>query len=292
MSTLPLQTAPPGVDADTWVNGAPAQPAVGDLWLLSWDGQGLGLGVIASRHDSFVLVWPVSLPGEPVAPPAVQVDDTPLGRPLFAWPSRETGVSDALLHRRLGALLDPAVMDATADAFDDGTTPPLPFAPAPQPQDADAADAYSRQLVDTWERICLTQWPTVVDADTLDADALRASGLAPSRVANLLGLPIEQAAAIFLGETAVTPDQARTLEHAAQVSPGSLLAQATIPDAVVRRLIDPRRKDQVLAVSEQHAMPESQARDLVASRFALAARSSADDDARLDAVFTRLLADQ
>jgi len=292
MSTIPLQTAPPGVDADTWVNGVPAPPAVGDLWLLSWDGQGLGLGVIASRHDSFVLVWPVSLPGDPVSPPAVQIAQTPLGVELHAWPTRETGVNDALLHRRLGPLLDPEVMDTTADAMDDGDSPPLPFAPTPSPDLAEAAYTYSLQMVDVWERICFIQWPAPDVAETIDVDAMRTAGLAPSRVAELLGLPVEQAVAIFFGETPVTQEQARTLEGAVQAAAGSLVSQAAIPDTVVRKLIDPRRKDQVLAVGERRALTEAQARDLVASQFALAARSNADDDSRLDAVFTRLLADQ
>ncbi|QGH69779.1 hypothetical protein [Pseudactinotalea sp. HY158] len=289
MSTIPLDTAPPGVDVDTWVNGAPARPAAGDLWLLSWDGHGLGLGVIASRHDGFVLVWPVSLPGDPVAPPAVQVDDTPLGVPLFPWPSRETGIGDALLHRRLGPLLAPEAMGATADAFEDGTPPPLPFAPTPPPQGADAADTYSRQLIDTWERICFIQWPAPDAAETIYTDALRAAGLAPSEVADLLNLPTDQAVAIFLGQAPVTPEQASTLEGAAQAEPG--LLRAPMLDAAARKLIDPGRKAQVLAVSGHRNVSESQARDLVASQFALAARSNANADARLDAVFARLLAD-
>lgn len=289
-TTIPLDTAPPGVDTDTWVDGAPARPAAGDLWLLSWDGHGLGLGVIASRHDGFILVWPVSMPDDPVAPPAVQVDDTPLDVRLFPWPSRETGVGDALLHRRLGQLLAPEVMDAIAEAFEDGTHPPLPFAPIPPPQGASVADTYSRQLVDTWERICLTQWPDPDSLDTMDADALRAAGLVPSRVADLLDLPTDEAVAIFLGQAPATPQQASTLEEAAEAEPGSLRARTL--DAAVRRLIDPARKAQVLAVSGHRHVSESQARDLVASQFALAARSNADDDARLDAVFARLLADR
>jgi len=127
-------------------------PAAGDLVELAHDGRRLSLALVASAHDGFVLVWPVSSPGAPVSPPAVRVGGGLFG-PVFAWPSRETGVDAGLVSRVLGRLLSPTLVAEVADAIDDGATPPLQFAPAPPPHLADAALAYSVAMVEAWARV-------------------------------------------------------------------------------------------------------------------------------------------
>lgn len=291
MGTFTLDEPPNGVDAARWLVGAHVDPAVGDLWLLSWDGVGLGLGVISARYDGFVLVWPVSVPGDPIAPPSVVVPDTPLGVPLFPWPSRETGVGDALLHRWLGTLLSPMAMALTADAFDDGSPPPLEFAPEPSSDAAAAAAlAYSRELVATWEHICLVQWPAVTRELRLDPEALRAGGLAPSVVASALDLTIADAVSVFRGEALVTAAQLETLVSATGRRAEDLLRQGET-DSVAARLMNPLRKREVVQVAETLGIGEGAARDRVVWEFALAARSSGGTDQRLDGVFARLLAE-
>jgi len=289
MTTFTLDEPPAGVGADRWLTDAPADPAVGDLWLLSWDGVGLGLGVISARHDGFVLIWPVSVPSDPVAPPALAVADSPLGVPLFPWPSRETGVGDALLHRRLGTLLSPLAMARTAEAFDEGSEPPLPFASSPVDDTAQAALAYSVELVGAWERICLLQWPSLDQESRLDPDAMRDSGLAPSAVADALGIDTADAVAVFLGQSPVTRAQLEALAAASDARPEDLLDQGA-PQAAALRLISPRRKEQVLQVAARLGLREGAARDRVVREFALAARSSGGVEQRLDGVFARLLA--
>lgn len=289
MRALPLTAPPPGIGVDAWTTSRGDSIEVGDLWLLSWDGRGVGLGVVSACFDGFVLAWPVSPPDEPVAPPAVEVAETPLGVSLFPWPSRETGVGDALLHRNLGRLMSPESMASTMDAFEDGSPPPLPFAAEPDPALAPAAAAYSVELVDHWEGICLTQWPDPAAAEELDPQALSAVGLTPSRVAFLLGLEASAAVQVFRGERPVSAADAEVLAHATGVGPAEL--RPTQMREAVRRLSAPRRKTQVLAVAERLGLRESATRDLVASEYALAARSRADAETRLDAVFARLLGD-
>jgi|GEM_PF-1481024 len=129
-----------------------ATAAPGELWQLRYRGENLGLALVAVVADGYALVWPVSGPADPVSRPAVRATG-PDGEPVFLWPSRETGVDPALLRHRLGRVLDPETVAALADAIDDGTQPPLPFAPDPAPEAAAAAQVYSLALIERWARI-------------------------------------------------------------------------------------------------------------------------------------------
>ncbi len=159
----------------------PDRVAAGDLWLLSWDGIGLGLGVISAHMRDYVLMWPVTLPSEPSHSPALLTEDSPLGVPVSIWPTRETGVGDALLHRRLGRLLTPRLMVAIEDALDEDESPPLPIA-AP-PSDPAQQRAQDEEMIDRWEAICLMQWPAPTATDLrLDREAAGRHGLTPTRL--------------------------------------------------------------------------------------------------------------
>ncbi len=286
MRTISLTEAPQGIDPQLWrIDDAPA-PVAGDLWLLSWDGTGLALGMVSSVHDGFVLVWPVSLPGDPVSRPAVTVTDTPLGVDLHVWPSRETGVGIELLHRRLGSMLDQQTIAATADAFDDGEPPPLPF--ADEPTDEQVARDYSLDMIEAWESICLRQWPQAGRTIVLDPDLLRRAELTPSRVAKTLGLESADAIHAFRGESSLSTSQAEQLASSAGVDLEDLAAAAST-GLVARLLVQPARKASTLAVASALGVGESQARDRIAAEYALAARSSGDASQRLDAVFDRML---
>lgn len=289
MTTIPLLEAPPGIaHPRIWVEGEPGEVAVGDLWLLSWDGVGLGLAVVSARLAGYVLVWPASLPTDEAYSPAVRVPSSPLGVPVDVWPTRETGVGDALLHRRLGSLLDRRLMVSIGDAVDDGALPPLPFAPAAL--DADVQRSRDEAMIDHWEAVCLTQWPSLaVLASRLDPETVRALGLTPSQVGALLELDAVDAVAVVRGEVALTPDQAEVVAGYAGVRREDLMSPTR--DAAVRALLDPTWKARVLALAVRRSLAEGAARDLVASEFALAARSSNTVDDRLRAVFARLLAD-
>jgi len=126
--------------------------APGELWLLRHRGEDLGLALVAAATGAYALVWPVSGPADPISRPAVRATG-PDGEPVYLWPSREVGVDPALLHHRLGRVLDPGAVAALADAIDAGEVPPLPFAPEPAPEAAAAAQVYSLGLVERWARI-------------------------------------------------------------------------------------------------------------------------------------------
>ncbi|WP_284251866.1 hypothetical protein [Litorihabitans aurantiacus] len=260
----------------------------GDLWLLSWDNLARGLGLVTAHFDEYTLVWPISLPSDPVAPPAIEIRQTPLGIPLYAWPSRETGISTALFDRPLGPLLNKSLVDATATAFDDGTPPPIPFTPEPTAEGRPAAKEYSRLLVDIWATLGDIQWPTFGTEARLNPDTLRAAGIKPSTLAHVLGMQTAAAVQAFRGESPVTSDQAESLAQVTGLDTRQLITTDSFE--VSLRLLKPQYKNQLRQVSLQLRVDESRARDIVASEFELAARSNGTIDSRLNGVFARLIA--
>lgn len=85
--------------------GEVGQPAVGDLWVISADGQDRGVVMISAVRDLHVLAWPVTLPTSAAAAPAflITVPDT---GDFVAWPDAEFGLALAALDRRLAHVLD------------------------------------------------------------------------------------------------------------------------------------------------------------------------------------------
>lgn len=134
-------------------NGAQSeQVRAGDLWVLSWDGEVVGLAAIAAAKHGFVLAWPVTLPGEVSFAPGLVVENSPLGVPVTLWPTRETGIGDHLLDRSLGQLLLPDRIRPISFALDDSDDPGLAFAPG-SARDSDNTEA-DRLMVDHWTELC------------------------------------------------------------------------------------------------------------------------------------------
>lgn len=116
-----------GPSADLWERGlADTALRPGDLWVLSWDGRTVGHAVISAVKDGYVLVWPVTLPGEPAFAPGLTISPSPLGEPVVVWPTRETGIGLYLLDRSLGRLLDQQRLREISDALDAGVDPGRP----------------------------------------------------------------------------------------------------------------------------------------------------------------------
>lgn len=284
---LTLEHAPSGVDSKLWVTGAPDAPAVGDLWLLSWDGVALELAVISAVAPTFVLVWPASLPDAPSFPPAVVATETPLGLPLHLWPTRETGIGLHLLHRRFGSFLTARTMGLVSDELDVGESSVLPLA-SPNVEAANV-EAASDALVDRWEAICFHTWPARQAGITpLGPRVLSQAGLEVGDLADALGIALPEAVGIARGETAPTAEHLAVLAARLGVDPEQLLQNEL--DADARLLLSPSAKDDILKIAQGHGTDEAGARDLIRSEFALAARSDGDPQARLTASIHRLLA--
>ena len=283
---LKLDEAPPEVSAEAWASGSSSLPSVGDLWLLSWDGEALGLAIVSGVAPSFVLVWPVTLPGEPSFPAAIEIPATPLGQPLNVWPSRETGIGMHLLHRRFGQAISERMMAATASALEGDGEMPLSFASpnVDEPEREAASDA----MVDRWESICLHIWPEPrAGVEPFDSNALRALGLQVGDLRAALGLNVPDAVSLFSGEIAPTETQVQELVEQTGMGVSELLI--THLDEASRELLSPEIKDDVLAIASLRDVSEEAARALLRSEYALAARSDGSPRARLEAAIHRLL---
>lgn len=285
---LNLDSPPPvGINVDLWRQGEVADAAVGGLWLLSWDAEALALGVIAGVGDGYVLVWPVTLPAEAAFRPAVQVSKSPLGIPVFMWASRETGVGLHMLHRRFGALLAESVMADVAEAMEEGTVGPLPYAPTPlHPAHLSTDD---ETMIDQWEAICLNVWPrSRPDWAPLNRDVLRSLGFRPSDIAGALDIGASEAVALFNGERTPSDAQLAALESHLRAPQSQLLDP--LVDESARELLSPAWKDAVLKIAAYLGDNEGAARDMARQEYAYAPRSTGTKSDRMREAIRRVLA--
>jgi hypothetical protein len=284
---LKLDSAPLDVTNDAlWRVGTPGTPQIGDLWLLSWNGDVLGLALVSGVGDGYLLVWPVTLQSDLAFRPAVEVPDSPLGTPLFVWPTRETGIGAHVLHRRFGTLLPEHVMALVAEAAEQGLEGPLRYAPdGPRHPAIDAADD---AMVDRWESICLNIWPHPRPGSApLNRRLLRTRGLRPSDLAEALGVTTPDAVALYSGEQSPDKAQIAALESHFRIPAEELLDPLT--DEAARELLSPVWKDDILAVGRHYGEDESAARDHLRQEYALAARATGGRTDRMRAAVHRLL---
>lgn len=284
---LELNSPPPcGVDAGLWRQNAVADPAVGDLWLLSWNAEALALGVIAGIGDGYVLVWPVTLPSDAAFRPAVQVCESPLGIPVFMWASRETGVGLHMLHRRYGPLLAESAMAEVAEAMEDGIDGPLPYAPVAVHPGHESSD--DDTMIDKWETICLNVWPrSNPDWAPLNRNVLRSRGVRPSYLAGILGIEASEAVALFNGER--IPDDAQLAALESQLGAARSELLGPLVDESARELLTPALKEDVLKIAAHLGNDEETARDMARQEYAYAPRSTGTNRDRMREAIQRVL---
>ena len=281
-----LETPPDGVSNERWHGEAAVAPEVGDLWLISWNGEALALAVLASTRDTFTLCWPVTLSDAPVFAPALEVPSTLLDVPLLVWPTRETGIGLHMLHRRLGRLLTAKTMSLIDVAVETGGRDfPLPL--ASYTVDGEEAERESDEMVDRWERICLNTWPEIVPGSSpFNADAFREAHLYAGDLAGILGITVPAAVSLVRGESVPSAAQLEMVAVAIGRDAEALLDAGS--DAGARLLVQPVFKESLVELARIREFSEADARNLARGEFALAARSDGDDRARLQATIDRL----
>lgn len=276
---------PTGIPESThhlWDEGTGATtPQRGELWVLSWDTDVVGLALIASAREDFVLAWPVSLPGEASFAPGRVVDQSPLDVPVTLWPTRETGIGLHLLDRSLGRLLDVEFMRSVMRALDDESEPPLRAAAgsADDPRNS-AAD---RALIEHWTELCFHNAGVGVE-NFLDRDQVQAAGGSARTAADVLGLAPPQLGPIWDGVVPVADEQLSLLAETLDVEGAALLRSDPLA-SVVMRLASPRFKPAIKDKMTSTGWSESTVRNAVRSEYTLAAR---DDAATPDAVDRKL----
>ena len=204
-----LETPPTGVDQALWAGGGlTPRPEVGDLWLISWDGVALALGVVSRVASSFVLCWPVTLTDAEVFAPALTVDSSPLEVPVLVWPTRETGVGTHMLHRRFGQLLTAKTIALVDVALDEESGGVFPLPLTQQTIEGEAAELASDSMLDLWEGICLNVWPEAVPGESpFSVSVMRTAGLQVADLADTLGVPLPVAVSLMRGENIPTIEQ-------------------------------------------------------------------------------------
>lgn len=279
-----LTDAPEGVlDQALWTSGLDGVPQVGDLWLLSWNYEVLGLIVLSGVAEDFVMGWPVTLPTEPAFTPAFFAD-SPIGHNFGVWPTRETGVGMHLLHRRFGKLLSAELMHEIGRAIDNGEMPNIDF--APKPIDTTSAIQFSDQMIDQWQSICFNQWPLPSsDQSPFDREQLIEFDIKPSDLATIFRVSQFVASALYRGTRVPTIEQIDALAKAANVDAYALVSP--VRDEGARLLINPLWKDAVINAGLKRSVSEPRARCGIQEEYAVAARFNGSREERLRAAIDR-----
>ncbi|SEH79486.1 hypothetical protein SAMN04489835_4217 [Mycolicibacterium rutilum] len=256
-----------------WDRGAQSkQVRAGDLWILSWDGDDVGLAMIAAAKLGFVLAWPVTLPGEVSFAPGLVVEDSPLGVPVTLWPTRETGLGGHLLDRSLGQLLPPARILPLSSAMDDGDDPGFAFAPGSA---SDAANnGADRLMVDHWTELCFNTGGAEEGA-FLDSEKVQQAGGNSRIVGEVLGLALPELRSLMTGVVPVTAEQLAAVAERLGVEAESLVGEDPLADVVID-IASPRYKQDIVARTEETGLAEADIRRLVRREFPLAARDDGD----------------
>ncbi|MDR3202672.1 MAG: hypothetical protein LBT54_06035 [Bifidobacteriaceae bacterium] len=280
---------PDGVDVALWRGGVPGEAKTGDIWLMSWDGRALGLGVIAGFGSDFIHMWPVTLPGELAFRPAVVAPDSPFGVPLTVWPSRETPMGYHLLHRGFGHVLPANAMALIEDAVEDGAAILDPHRYAPDRIDTRECEAADGEMLNQWDAIFWNVWPpSAVGSMPFNIGLLRERGFAPGRIAAVLGVDTSMVLGLVEQTEYPSAEQVQAIAAAAGVAEPIDLLSPVSNEGVFAQL-SPTLKDEVLRVGRHLNLHEAKARDAILSEFALAARAE-NQEGRARGAIGRLLA--
>lgn len=166
--------------------GEVGQPAVGDLWVVSADGQDRGVVMISAVRDLHVLAWPVTLPTSAAAAPAflITVPDT---GDFVAWPDAEFGLALAALDRRLAHVLD----DRTTRTIRWAVTEDEPVdsvSTCPAVDTPEAVAAFEAVCSQAWA-LGDWAWPdNTIGEAALSQDALSDAGVEIAQLAQALGV--------------------------------------------------------------------------------------------------------
>jgi hypothetical protein len=292
MQGLSLTEAPATLSTEgerLWLDGLPAPVAQGDLWLLSWDNQALGLVVIRRTRDDYIVGWPATLPGDPSFFPALLVEQAGLGCTVTIWPQAATGIGRHLLHRRLGNLLSPRTVDLVEEAARGQGEPPV--GSAPRSDDEDGKARLGAELLSHYEAICFHQWPGLAIGEaTLNLTYIESRGLGAHSVSAILGTTAPDTLALLRQQRPPTSGEVTRLAAAWGAPPADFLAPQH--SEAVAELLDPGYKDDLLRIVLQRGLSEARARSLVQREFDLAARTdkrAGSRSTRMRAAISRLL---
>jgi len=266
-----------------WLQAGSSDVSVGDLWLLSWNGDAPMLVVLARVIDDYVLGCPVTLASEPSFAPALGAQSAVLNVPLSIWPVAETGLGRHLLTRNYGPLISEQTARAMRRYAEDGAEAPLPVV------DGDFDQDVFDNLLTRMQSLCFHEWPTAEPGHALlDRPAMNAHNASVQMLVDVLDVDVPTASGLLQGHLVPTREQVAALaDHLDVADPAHLLSVPT--DEAARALIQPKFKAKLLAVMARFHDDEASARRRAREEYALAARSDASSLERMDEALNRLL---
>lgn len=272
MSEYSLASPPSALSEDAqsrWVEEAPVDPSPGDVWLLSWDGDARGLVLVTSVHLGFVRGMPITLGTRFASENEAVLPETALGAEATIWYRAETGLGAFLLHRCLGSVASTEQIRELRRASFEGTDPPLPRGSGPR--DAEA-EAYFARLLDEYQSLCFIEWPAPVPGEAvLDTKLLISQGVDIEALAGACSLSVPEALHLWKGEWTVSEVLAPQIASAFHFEMSDFLAVKL--DDAIQELTSPFLKSGLATLAARRSISEREARNLVRSEFALAARS-------------------
>ncbi|WP_222622184.1 hypothetical protein [Mycolicibacterium fluoranthenivorans] len=248
------------------------QVRAGDLWILSWDGEFVGLALIAAAKDEYVLAWPVTLPDEVSFAPGLIIEESPLGVPVTLWATRETGIGNYLLDRNLGQLLPPDRIRPLSFALDDDDDPGLPFA-AGSARDSENADA-DRLMIEHWTELCFNTGGAE-EGLFLDSAKVQHAGGTSRLIAQVLGLGLPELRSVMIGVVPINAEQLAAVGELLGVEGESLAGADPLADVVID-IARPRYKHLIVERTLETGHPEADIRRFARREYALAARNDGD----------------
>lgn len=250
-----------------------ADPKVGELWSLTWNGELLGHAVVASIHDTFALVWPAVTDEAYSYFPGLIAHSFFFDAPTTVWPTRETGIGIYLLDQNLGELIAPTQIVPISAAIEDGKEAVLPFAADFAGNSSLHRDALDETMLDQWQRLCFL----TVSSDHLffDQDRAKALGIKSKSAADALGFDSKQLGPIWKGEVPIEGDLLKNLEEATGFSADEFLTSDPL-GYVLDRISAPEYKQEIKERAALLELDEGEFRRRTRDEFALAARDDSD----------------
>lgn len=246
------------------------RPGVGDVWVVSADGQDRGLVLVAATREMHVLAWPLTNPSGDAAAPAFTVDIPGMGS-MVGWPDAEFGLSMAALDRRLGRVLDDRTMREIRWAVTEGETDAeVSWCPSIESTEAEAG----------FEAVCWQAWDL---GDWAWPSASPGVGVFSQELLEERGLDVEHLAEVW----AVKPGRASALVRGVKVPTQEevdavlgLLPPGLGPEDVLTPVADdgaqvialPTYKHDVVTLMGQMGTTEQRARTSLWERSGQAAR--------------------
>lgn len=248
-----------------WTREATAMPAVGEIWLLSWNTVAHGLVLVTAVLPDHVLGMPVLMGTEYATGGELVLPADILGTELTLLHEAETGLGKFLFHRNLGHAVSADDTVGLRTGRHDGLlagSHPL----------TDEIEASLSATLHTFQALCFIEWPALtVGESILNRSVLEGLGVNARAFAHASGLDVPSALRTWRGQEPMTERAQSRLAAAYELSPAEVLLAPD--DEETRFLSSPQFKSGVVELAVNLAITEGAARNAVRADFALAART-------------------